>query len=55
LLTIAYSVLKRVQADGKVTVLEQCAQGGDIKKDEICGKQGSSGEIYANKVLTLDG
>jgi len=54
LLTIACSVMKRVQADGKVTVLEECAQG-DIKKDEICGSQGSSGEIYANKVLTLDG
>ena len=47
--------MKRVEADGKATVLEQCALGEDVKKNEICGKQGSSGEVYANKVLTLDG
>lgn len=55
LLTIANRSTKRMQADGKVTVLEECVQGGDVKKGEICGRQGSSGDIYANKVVTVDG
>jgi hypothetical protein len=50
-LTGGSSVTKRMQAGGKVSVLDGCTGGEAVKKGEMCGAQG---EIYAERIEVVD-